>query len=409
MAEAAIIAIAGCGFALAALEVICALLGLNASIAWVVTGACVLFGILASTGCLTLESLGLGRSAARWMGRGFLVSGVLVSWILLGAPWLGDVAEVGLVRVTEAGKIGPVAPILGMLMAMGLAGSVAALLRGVSPQQAAAFLDSRGGLEERVTTAVEVARSDRSDTPLAWALCSQAVEAVSGTDARRLSPWRIGPRGAWTCALAISLAVVAAFLPGVWPEEGESLRSPGLSALVPRLSQGAAPGLSVELRDLAASAEQPSELREAAADAAEAIESGAEVRWKKALARMDASLPLLDEAERSRVLAGLLAAAEGLTDAREAEAESPESSAASQPELLRQMRRVRVYDPLYREARGPETPSLGADDRSSQGAQADVPLEDAWARARERAGGAVRVPAPPEYGVILRRYFGTEQ
>jgi len=100
-----------------------------------------------------------------------------------------------------------------MILAAGLlAGVVVALIKGVTLRQAARYVDHRAALDERLTTAVELASvGDRS--PAAQCVYAQAARAARSAEASAVSLWVRGRVTAAGAMLAVLLCGAMLMLP----------------------------------------------------------------------------------------------------------------------------------------------------------------------------------------------------
>ena len=277
-----------------------------------------------------------------------------------------------------------------MLLAGLLGGIAVALVRGVSVRQAARYIDNRAGLDERLTTAVELA--DAGDTsPAACCVYAQGRAATQAPHVSTINLWVCGRITGGAIMLAVFLYAAAAMLP--------QYRSPGQRIInaLGEMSPEAIKALSDEFARAA---------REAEADAPLLVRASKAARQKdaRALAAILADLKRrgvkLVRIVRPEVLA-LATSGGGDGDGNTATqpAVSPpdhRSAAAGGP--------VYVWDPLYDELRldrSPTTRGAGTDDPA-----ATVTYNDAWSAARLRAAGALRTGGvPSEYRAMVREFF----
>ncbi len=289
------------------------------------------------------------------------------------------------------------APLLLPLITAAVAAAARAAA-GVTVAQAAACLDRKAGLRERLVTAAELA--GREDvTPTAQAVYAQALEALAA-----LTPQQQSARedaGAWhaAAALVLVLAVLLTLVPVV-----------GLSQEDARVSQlvEAVPTMS---------AQQRAQLTEAFRQAALAAAKDANVAAE--LARAAAVVEVQDAQELQKVLAKLRAMGYQPLDSLPASVLAaagirPKGAApvATPPPIAGDANRsiaarggegaVRVYDPAY------AAMVKAAASSPAMTAPAMTTFEDAWSAARARAASAARRgDIPPQYQQLIRDYFGS--
>ena len=323
----------------------------------------------------------LGRRAIEAAGLGVIVGGLAASAGQI-VFWIAD-------RPHRAAGI--------LILAAGLlAGVIVALIKGVSPRQAARYLDSRAALDERLTTAVELASAgDRS--PAARCVYAQASEAARSAEASAVSLWVRGRVTAAGAMLAVLLCGSLLMLP--------QRRSAGeriIDALA-GMSPEAVKALAEEFARAA---------RAADATNAPSLERASEATKRKdarALAAILAELKRggvrLVKIVRPDVLA--LATAGG-SDANGSGETGPAVSSSKHPRRYAGGP-VHVWDPLYdklNSARRSTTQRAGVEDPSPVVSYPVVSYNDAWSAARLRAAGALRTSSiPPEYRRMVRDFF----
>ena len=288
-------------------------------------------------------------------------------------------------------------------------GALARLIRGVSLHQAAAFMDVRGGLQERLTTALELAEAGGPEESMRHYACWQALRAAQASQAAQASPWRSrSQRFAAPLTLTLLACVVLALLGG----DGRGTSPRDLAARLAAVPRDQRQALSADLRQAAGEAGQDSQLAAELLQAADVVEVGDSDR-------LAALLPSLQEAARSspgralsavgELLAALKRAGAGV--AGKADGEGPGGSQPSvKPNGGDGPRRpapaaVNVYDPLYKPP--PSGPEGGEGlPATSAGAEPLVPYADAWAAARARADQALRQgQVPAQYTNLVRDFF----
>ncbi|MEQ1867926.1 MAG: hypothetical protein ABL996_25180, partial [Micropepsaceae bacterium] len=183
----------------------------------------------------------LTQVRARWRYAAILA---FVSWsILLGLASyvLLEAAAVFLGAVTPVGS----APLAMAVTALALASATVRLITGApdSPTLARA-IERKFGLQERLSTAIEVAGSSRSrlaEDPVGAALVADAEHRAAGVDARRVIALRL-PQSAWAVGPLLAIVTLLQFVPSdaFWLNT-----SRGSSAL----SGAAMPGFDAAQRD----------------------------------------------------------------------------------------------------------------------------------------------------------------
>jgi len=282
-----------------------------------------------------------------------------------------------------------------MILAAGLlAGAIVALIKGVSSRQAARYVDSRAALDERLTTAVELAAAgDRS--PAAQCVYAQAARAARSAEASAVSLWVRGRVTAAGAMLAVLLCGALVMLP----------QHRGAGERIINALGGMSP---------------------------EAVKALAE-EFARAARAADANAPLLARAAKAtrqkdaRVLAAILAdlrrrgvrlvrivrpdvlalATAGGSDANGSVETRPAPPSTTGPNRYAGGP-VHVWDPLYgkfNSGRRSTTQTAGTDDPPPV-----VNYSDAWTAARLRAAGALRTGSiPPEYRRMVRDFFSDRQ
>ena len=310
----------------------------------------------------------------------------------------------------------PPALLAGAAVACGaLLGGIARIVMGVSLREAAILWDLQGCLDERLSTAIELASSPLRHEPFAEAVYSQALAATRQKPLRDLAPWRRTAATAAALGLGVALCATLALLP---TGEPRTPLSPVLRTLADSLERATARQqrrLIVAFRAAGQEAEE-GELAVGLAAAAAAIEATDAARLKRALRQIEKQLRQVGPRQRERLLQELLAAAAigdsvgedavagadggGAGDAR---AGSPAASGDDGAV-------VAVYDPLYAELLRVKTAGDVVDERPRAAARPEtVPLEQAWLLARDRAETALmqgRVPG--EYRRLVRDFFSVQ-
>jgi hypothetical protein len=281
------------------------------------------------------------------------------------------------------------AGIIILLVAL-LGAAVAALMKGVSLRQAARYIDSRAALDERLTTAVELAAVADS-SPAARCVYAQASQAAGSVEAARINLWVRGRVTAGAAVLAVLLCGATTMLP-----QSRSADERILDALA-QMSPEAVKALAEEFARAAQTAEADAPLLARAARAVKRKDARALAAILDDLRRRGVKLVRIVSPE---VLA---VATAGGSDGHGASATRPAS-----PESVRIAGHaggaVHVWDPLY--------DKLGLPHRSTtRTAVVDNPptavrYRDAWYAARLRAAGALRGGGiPPEHRRMVREFF----
>jgi len=319
-----------------------------------------------ATACRAVEGAGVGLIAAG-------LSAAVVQVVLWGFGVPGALIAIGLLA-------------LGTVLG---AGAGAVLGAGVS--RAAGMLDARAGLDERLTTAAELARAG-DEGPAARCVYAQALEALNRPEVRNVSLWRRTRRTGAGVALVLMLCGTLAILPA---RRTRAERLAGALDEMPRKVR----------RELA------DQFRSAAAD--RPAEVGLLVRAAKAVEIRDpaALRKVLDELRRRGLEVTEIVAPEVLSRATGAGGgEDIGGTAAAKPATGNDPKAaparggsVPVWDPLYEKfVRLSGSDGNGGADRGGP----VVAYEDAWALARRRAGDALaRGAVPHEYRRMVREFF----
>lgn len=145
-------------------------------------------------------------SRLRWLRgwTGFWRGAVIGAALYLAALILFKVAPVPREWVTWAGWLAWTAPVIGGIWGM---------RRSTTPQEAARWLDERQGLQQRLSTALELGRQPAS-APEPWRglVASDASEAARQIDPHSLLPLRLPSVVRWV-VLSLVLTVTLGFLP----------------------------------------------------------------------------------------------------------------------------------------------------------------------------------------------------
>ncbi|HEX3718826.1 MAG TPA: hypothetical protein VH595_12730 [Verrucomicrobiae bacterium] len=148
----------------------------------------------------------LGRAASR-RRREHALNGLWLGLFAGALIWLAALVTYKLVPVPES-ILGVAAVLACVFMA---AGFIRGWLRKPTLEQTARRLDQRQGLEERISTALELASSG-PDANWRALLVSEAARVAGKLDARKIFPYRLPRVGVWS-VLALALAAGLGFVP----------------------------------------------------------------------------------------------------------------------------------------------------------------------------------------------------
>jgi hypothetical protein len=360
--------------------------------------------------CLLPAALGIWIALSPGAGRALrlgrllrvLAGGVCVA---AGAGGAAAVAGGWHVQVSKA-----VVPLI-LLPVGAILGALGALLRRPTPRDAAVLLDRRGGLRERLSTAVELASSADADAPVARFVYAQALAGLRARRPQRGPMWRRSRATAAALGLSLVLCAALAFVPTVGLRgEGDVIgRLAGsLDALSPAQKQALAEALRAAARD--ADDEQTAQKH---VEAARMVELGDAEQLRKLLGELKRAGLKIEKVVPGDVLAaaGIGAGGEPGAGGRAALAAkgtgwppSPNGSGPPRDASQAPEPNVRVYDPLYEELVKPGTaPAKGPGGGGQEGM---VGFDDARAAHRARAASALTSDAiPPKYRPIVRDFF----
>ena len=350
------------------------------------------------------RAMGLADNEARRVGAVCATAGLLgVVWVLAG--WHAAVPKWLLPLV---------------LMPSGaLAAAVAAVLRGVTPLQAAILHDVRSGLHERLSTAAELAAA-QGDDALACCVYEQALSAARHAQAQRQVPWRRTRATAGAVALSAALCGALAFVP-TWDVLDVRASFERIGSRAEHLTPLRRDQVVRTLRRLAEQVR--SNPRLLAALKAAAAAPGKELPAR--LRELEGALAGADDAEAAAIAKALLTAmglgaepdgpgGAGPGDggrrlaARDANRPPPPDANAivgrggEKPLLAR----AYVWNPDYANVADANAP---APTPAAVSPAAFVPADEAWAAARGRASDALAAGrVPPEYRDLVRRFFELE-
>ena len=321
----------------------------------------------------------LGRRAIEAAGLGVIVGGLA--------------AAAGQIVLWMAGRPHRAAGI--MILAAGLlAGAIVALIKGVSLRQAARYVDNRAALDERLTTAVELAAAgDRS--PAARCVYAQAAEAARCAEASAVNLWVRGRVTASGAMLAVLLCGTLAMLPQRRGADEQIIDA--LAEMSPEVVRA----LAEEFARAARAADANAPLLARAVEATKQKDARALAAILADLRRRGVRLVRI---VRPEVLARATA---GGSDANGSAETRPAAPSTGGPDRYAGGP-VHVWDPLYDKfnpGRRSTTKPAGIDDPLPV-----VSYGDAWSAARLRAAGALRTSSiPPEYRRMVRDFFSDRQ
>ena len=264
------------------------------------------------------------------------------------------------------------------------------LIKGVSPLQAARYVDSRAELDERLTTAAELIASGDVSPP-AQCVYAQATAASESAEAMSVNLWVRGRVLAAGAMLAVLWCGALAMLP-----QGRSADEQLLAALGD-MSPEAIKALA---EDFARAAEAPGAEAPLLSRAADAVERKDVRSLEAILADLRRRGVRLARIVRPDVLA---MAAGGGSDASDTAATRPADAAQKRPNR-HGGGPVHVWDPLYDKLTSniqSSTQPIG-----TNGSEPSVSYTDAWSAARLRAAGALRTGSVrAEYRRMVREFF----
>jgi hypothetical protein len=343
-----------------------------------------------------------------------------VGWAVTAILAASGAAGAACVAAGAATAIPKVLLPLALMPVGALAAAAVAAVGGVSRLQAAVYLDVRLGLQERLSTAAELADSPQADGPAARCVFAQAVAAARHARPERQSVWRRTRATAGALGLAAAMCAAVALLPtlGTVDVEGAMER---VEAAAADLSPKQREDLTQTLRRLAEEVKNNPKLAAALRAAVLAAEKNLPEQLQEELRRAQDALSAERDAEAARTTLALLralglpaggggdqAAAGGKGTGAEQPA-APATRAVDANDITARggatppVARVFVYDKSYEKFAGSATKPAGA---IPAGAGQFVPLRDAWSSARDRAASALTAGSvPAEYRPIVRRFF----
>jgi len=281
-----------------------------------------------------------------------------------------------------------------VVLASMLIGVLAAVIRGVSMRQAARYVDNLAALDERLTTAVQLARAgDRS--PAAMCVYAQAGRAARSDRAAGVNLWIRGRVTVGAAILALFLCGAAAMLP-----QRRGVNEQVIDALA-GMSPEAVKALAAEFARAAQATESDSPLLARAAKATEHKDARV---LASVLADLERRGVKLVRILRPEVLA--LATSGGSDASGGAETQPAISKSPSPIRVAGGV--VHVWDPIYDKLGSGRSPA--AKTPAPAVPQAAVRYSDAWSAARLRASESLRTGSiPHEYRAMVRDFFSDRQ
>lgn len=293
------------------------------------------------------------------------------------------------------------------------------LIRGVSLPEAAFRLDVRFGLEERLSTAVELAEKD-ADVDLREYLDVQGLDALRGCP-RRPRMWTRTRRTSATLGMVVLLCATLAAVASQRGGEGAAdvLR---IAQAFDTMSPPRRAVLATELRRLGGGDDLTAELAEAVNEAAVAAEHSDPTTFRQAINNVNRLVMAGSDGVSGQFAEELILAAgvDGGADDKTPMAERLGTRELHPPPTGDDAKRfgeledsalhsrgyVRVYDPHYDESSGT------TDERTVAGTvdpESSVQYDAAWMAARNRAADALaRGRIEGRYRRLVRDYFLTE-
>ncbi len=277
-----------------------------------------------------------------------------------------------------------------ILLAGLLIGAAVAIVKGVSLRQAARYMDNLAELDERLTTAVELADArDRSSA--AYCVYAQAAEATGSSRVAEVSLWVRGRVTLGAAMLAVFLCGATSMLPQSRRVDEQIIASLG------DMSPEAIRALADEFARAAQAADTDAPLLARAAHAARQKDARALSAILDDLRRRGVKLVRI---MRPDVLALAMA---GGSDAA--------GSARTKPAVSDPIHSgghaggpVHVWDPLY--DKFASNKPAGAKPKVNQNSGPTVTYSDAWSAAHSRAAGVLRTGSlRPEYRAMVREFF----
>lgn len=344
------------------------------------------------------EVLDISQATARRLARVRAMEAGAVAVVIAGADCV-IVQAVWILTGWGPGFLPVVLPLMLPLAGAGVAAVV--WLRGVSPREAASFLDTRCGLSEQLGTATELAEASDGPGPVGRFVCERALVAARGASALRQPLWTRSRATTGAMLLAVLLCGTLALVPGAGSgnradieaiaEAVEDMPRPRREQVAAALRLAAADDAAhADLLNDAATAAERRDAVELAALLNELREAGIEPA-----AVIPASLLPTGSGGGSEGTAGM---GEGTPVAGANGHRSAPETAPAAPEF------VGVYHPEYAKTL-PTVASAG----TRGGEEGVVEYDLAWRAAQRRAAAALaRDDVPHRYRRLIRHFFAAE-
>lgn len=291
-------------------------------------------------------------------------------------------------------------------------GAIRQWRRGATAAEAAAGLDAKAHLQERLVTAEELARR-QTNAPPADAVFFQAMAAAKAAGAQRMTPWRRSSRTAATLALALLLCLALSQFPLGGPT-GPAEQEQALSDALGTVTQQQRQDFSQAIAKAAAAARSDPALARELQRLAATIEVNDAREMKTILQRLRQqgyrplelipSAFLLAASPKASPTPQPIAPQPLASPDRPAGGQRGEPHPSATSPLADDGQRIRVYNPHYKPvAAEPNSPT--AEKGPSAAAGATVSFDDAWTAAKERATSGPAAQPPPEYRQLIHDYF----
>ena len=382
--EAAGVALAAGGFALAVVQVAWAIALAHPLAGGAAVGGLALVGIPA--GIFYFRRAGVqagGLLAAMMVLAGMGLAGAVVAFRM--PLWLPRAVPPAFLLVLAAGA--------GLLVG-------AVKVRGLRP--AAILLDRRGRLRQRALTAVEMMASREADPAVLACICGQLRDLLLARRPQDGPFWQQGRPMLAVLALSLTLAVGTFLLP-TWGLPTSAGLADAIADSLGQLSAADKQALAQALRQEARQ-EDRSAMAEDLDQAARVVEIGDEQKLRELLRKLEAAGVRLGQIAPERVLAAAGATGGAGQGSRPAPAERANPSAGAP--IAAPGQDVRVFVPEY-VGKVAETPTTAP---GPSHAASEAPFATAWQTYRTQAGDALsRGQVPARYRRIVQDYFGIDR
>lgn len=278
--------------------------------------------------------------------------------------------------------------------------AAATAIKGVTLHEAAAWLDARGNLRQRLVTAAELAHASDA-CPAALAVYAQALEALAKANAQPPTPAHSAHPSAAAFGLSLALAALLTFVPVVGlPTPDDGLVR--LAQAVPTLSAAQRAQLTEAFRQAAAAADPNIAAQLARAATVVEVQDAQELQKVLAKLREMGYQPL--DALPASVLAAAGLGPRGGPGASPLPVVKVTDANPAPPAVRDGDGTVRVFDPAYAAlVKAASTQNIAFDASMAS-------FEDAWFAARARAAAAARSGQfPPQYQQLIRDYFRVQK